>query len=601
MLNASHPTPSDIMLESYNESIRKQLLPMNFKVESYSTVTSDIEGVSDTTLVMESGESRTFPVIRQNLSSLFTANEKGYCIIDAVQYKTFSGEYDGGQAQVIELLRQTTALNYPGEVVVNPALEKALAWLWITKKIYIPITEIDVISFIDDPYVDSYNKTNEKVTVAAFELIAKSDAIAFTGSVKLMYTHPIVIEGFEFTVMSPDLDSSSERFAIVINNHQDDWKLYNGDDILIASAVGNTPDVKVTVVPSGYYKAVTIELLNLKGVTRKYKVKATGNYFRLENHVAATRAVTVTRFDDTMTNYRFNLPTVDLIVPTKLPPCITSLHSMFSSCTYFNQDISMWNTSDVTTMASMFSGAVAFNQSIGSWDTSNVIDISAMFNSAKAFNQDISSWNVSKIKQFTSVFNGAVSFNQPLDTWDMSNATSLSYMFAGCKVFNQDLNRWNTVNVKSMDSLFGNSAIAFNGNISNWDTSNVTSMNYVFNAAIAFNQDISNWNVSNVTKMVGMFTNADTFNQDISSWNVSNVTNMGEMFQYCKSFNKAIGSWNVGKVTNMSYMFYQAKKFNQDLSSWCVSNIPSLPTQFSTDTVFTLPKPVWGTCPVLAA
>ena len=63
-------------------------------------------------------------------------------------------------------------------------------------------------------------------------------------------------------------------------------------------------------------------------------------------------------------------------------------------------------------------------------------------------------------------------------------------------------------------------------------------------------------------------------------------------------FNGDISQWDVSKVTDMGNMFYNANAFNQDLSSWCVSNITSKPYYFDTDaTAWTLPKPVWGTCP----
>ena len=48
----------------------------------------------------------------------------------------------------------------------------------------------------------------------------------------------------------------------------------------------------------------------------------------------------------------------------------------------------------------------------------------------------------------------------------------------------------------------------------------------------------------------------------------------------------------------MTEMFYVATSFNQDLSQWCVSNITTEPTNFALGaTNWTLPRPVWGTCP----
>ncbi len=128
-------------------------------------------------------------------------------------------------------------------------------------------------------------------------------------------------------------------------------------------------------------------------------------------------------------------------------------------------------------------------------------------------------------------------------------------------------------------------------------TTFLTSIRAVFEGVASFNQDISSWDVSNVTEM-DYFFYGTSFNQDISSWDVSSVTNMTSMFTRASSFNQDIGSWDVSSVSEMNYMFTRATSFNQDISLWCVSQINNAPSPFDNDTpAWTLPRPIWGTCP----
>jgi surface protein len=95
-------------------------------------------------------------------------------------------------------------------------------------------------------------------------------------------------------------------------------------------------------------------------------------------------------------------------VPAVLPATVTDLSGLFASASSFNDDISAWNTANVTSMALMFADLIgffsdstepssAFNQSLSSWVTSSVTDMSGMFADASGFNQSLSSWNVSLV------------------------------------------------------------------------------------------------------------------------------------------------------------------------------------------------------------
>lgn len=203
----------------------------------------------------------------------------------------------------------------------------------------------------------------------------------------------------------------------------------------------------------------------------------------------------------------------------------------------------------------------------------------------------------SNITDMSSMFSGDTTFNEDISHWDTSNVTNMVNMFGYATSFNGDISSWDTSKVTKMNSMFS-SASRFNGDISTWDTSSVTDMSTMFFDATAFNSDISTWNTSNVTDMSEMFYGATSFNRDISSWDTSKVTGMNSMFRKASSFNQDISTWDTSSVTDMANMFREASSFNQDLSQWCVPILTRVPSGFDAGaTSWTLPRPVWGTCP----
>ena len=78
---------------------------------------------------------------------------------------------------------------------------------------------------------------------------------------------------------------------------------------------------------------------------------------------------------------------------------ITSMQNMFYQVTSsqgdFNQDITNWDTSNITNMKQMFNNCKSFNQAIGAWDVSSVTNMQYMVANTASFNQNCSAWNLS--------------------------------------------------------------------------------------------------------------------------------------------------------------------------------------------------------------
>ncbi|WP_373519985.1 BspA family leucine-rich repeat surface protein [Aquiflexum sp.] len=267
---------------------------------------------------------------------------------------------------------------------------------------------------------------------------------------------------------------------------------------------------------------------------------------------------------------------------------VTNMIAMFSS-SQFNQPIGEWDVSNVNNMGILFHNS-PFNQPIGDWDVSKVTDMGLMFYKTP-FNHPIGDWNVSNATVMLSMFRECP-FNQPIGDWVVSNVTNMNRMFYESQ-FNQSIGDWDVSSVTNMGDMFRDSH--FNQPIEKWDVGNVKNMSFMFYRS-NFDQPIGPWNVGNVIDFSAMFTES-LFSQNIENWNVSQASNMRFMFAGVR-FNQPIGSWDVKNVVNMDGMFEANPLFNQDLSKWCVTKIKSKPLFFDNKAnSWTLPKPVWGTCP----
>jgi len=136
-------------------------------------------------------------------------------------------------------------------------------------------------------------------------------------------------------------------------------------------------------------------------------------------------------------------------VPAVLPATVTDLSGLFASASSFNDDISAWNTANVTSMAFMFADLIGlFSDSTDSTEPSS------------AFNQSLSSWVTSSVTDMSGMFAGASAFDQSLSSWDTGSVTDMSFMFAGASSFNQSLSSWNVSLVTSMEDMLDDAALS---------------------------------------------------------------------------------------------------------------------------------------------
>jgi surface protein len=289
------------------------------------------------------------------------------------------------------------------------------------------------------------------------------------------------------------------------------------------------------------------------------------------------------------------------------------LTSMLLSATTFNQNISTWNTNNVTLMDNMFSGALAFNNGqLKPSDISGTITSGSYTNSTATLNvplatftTDLSVNNVLTIATgtittpiiiYTSqiqriISNTSLVLVTPYGSNILTGITSIKKQVIG----DTSLNNWNTSNVTTMVNMFQN-AYYFNQNISNWSTSKVTTMSSMFagpstllkttfnNGQLVGSSDASlNWTAPRCTTFASMFLNTSGFNQAMPYLVDVSCTTFINMFQNASVFNQNVSSWNTSSVTTMASVFQSARVFNNGQSvTQTVRGTPSLASYVNT-------------------
>ena len=297
------------------------------------------------------------------------------------------------------------------------------------------------------------------------------------------------------------------------------------------------------------------------------------------------------------------------------------MESMFEGALIFNQDISSWNTQDVSNMKNMFNTASNFDQSLNDWSVNNVTTMEGMFQDASMFNQPLNDWSVNNVTTMEGMFQDASMFNQPLNDWTVSKVTTMKGMFKRAYNFDRELYNWKVNNVTSMESMFEN-ASSFNQDISSWIInglttaknmfkgaskfnnhpikiigSNLKSIDNMFENAIKFNQILylDLYISVNLTKLNDIFNGAINFNSEIQLYkedgetlqgeeiidnevisvkkNFNNITQMIGLFKDASNFTQNITDWNMKKIEKLDNMLNGASSFNQNISVWELTSI----------------------------
>lgn len=122
----------------------------------------------------------------------------------------------------------------------------------------------------------------------------------------------------------------------------------------------------------------------------------------------------------------------------------------------FNEDLGGWNMSGAENLDSMFLGCENFEgKGVDKWDVSRVKSMSGTFESCLFFDQDLSLWNTSSLEDFSFLFARSGFSGRGLDVWDTASAYNMSYTFFELARMDADFSSWNTSGVVDMSYMVG--------------------------------------------------------------------------------------------------------------------------------------------------
>lgn len=189
-------------------------------------------------------------------------------------------------------------------------------------------------------------------------------------------------------------DTSISNFGIVNAN---------GSFTSLTKTISLNSSTNVTTVTINYVfsdNGTTNDGLSYDQVPRTYLNNATNDTLKIT--IVQFGSIPLSRLGNQFTSFSVIINS-DAGNPTILTN--TSFSQIFYGSSFFNSDISGWNTVNVINMYRAFRQARLFNKNIGNWNTSNVTNMNETFQSALIFNNGCIStitiqrmnWDVSKV------------------------------------------------------------------------------------------------------------------------------------------------------------------------------------------------------------
>ncbi|MGY3793474.1 BspA family leucine-rich repeat surface protein [Aquimarina sp. 433] len=293
--------------------------------------------------------------------------------------------------------------------------------------------------------------------------------------------------------------------------------------------------------------------------------------------------------------------------------------------TPFNEDISSWNTQNVTNMSNMLANCPNFDQNLGNWDISSVTNMSDMLVtsglSLANYDATLLGWatdfsgnttdGIDDIPANITFHAGSSSYCLGVDAHNTLTSAPYNWTISDdgttCASTDFFITTWQTtsdnesITIPTFENGYNYSVDWGDGTVEYGFTGNAsheyaTAGTYVVKINGDFPRIYFSGNTSIATKILSVEqwgtiawnSMSDAFNgcsnlviNATDAPDLSNVVLLSQMFAACTSLtNEDFNHWNLSSVTKINGMFAGATNFNGSINEWDVSNVDNMEAVF---------------------
>lgn len=197
MINIVNPIPSVVMLESYNNKIKKLLKYSNGEDVTWSVNDSDVPGEVDVTINLPGGSTRVVKVVRSDISTKLP-NDVGF---DYVTVNVDVVDSNANIAFIQNEIMKASNINKANYDMIYSSEFAMSVLLWVCKGIYIPPTDM-ILTEVNNEVPETLPPLGEllpelgepvpETEIIKFtEVKIKSNSLAYVGSVRIAHVSNI--------------------------------------------------------------------------------------------------------------------------------------------------------------------------------------------------------------------------------------------------------------------------------------------------------------------------------------------------------------------------------------------------------------------------